>query len=1622
MHKLKSVWLFCLLFFVLQSQGQITITPSTGCAPLSCTLSGPAGATAILWNMGSSLGTSTLATINPLFTTPGTFNITYTAIVSGTPVSYSGQVVVSSGPSASFSFVQPQTHCVPMTVNFSGSSSSTGVFNWSFGDISNVSSGNPIVHTYTFAGSFVPLVTFSDAVTGCTVAATASGNGTIHASAPPVPVIQSTNGFVACAPPFTANITGSNSINGSPIGGGNLTYNWSFNTGQPGTASGPTPGPVTFGLGTHLITLQLTDNNFCSNSGTVAVVVNNPTISMVISPTVCFNTPIPATVQTSQNGFSLAFSNTAGIVPGPILPETVGPFNYSLVPGNSLTFKDTLCFFIQPGAHTITAYANIGAGCPVTSVQSVVFVERVVADYSWTPPHSSCAPSMTASYINLSSNNTGVSMTFTWNVDYPPSTSNFVNGQASSTSSITTNLATQPSFTYAQGSANPYTIYQYFIPNITLIARSSSIAQCQGDTIHYSPDTLVRPSAFFNVNKRMGCAPLTVKFRDSSLYLPWHAVTGYTWCNGAQPPTFVSGVPASPYPNDTIPKQVFTYNTPGIYRPYLIISTSFGCADTSYKDSIIVVAPPSVSASFPSTVCAGETVTIQVNASPATGTVVAPYNQIDHYHVDTDAGFFSGCITDNNPAFKFTHVGTHPVVVTAYQAGCSTTQTMSSSITVKGPLGKFQYATSCEPLNKKTVSFAVFLSSVTTATLHFGGNQDTVLTGVGDHDTTLYFTHTYPTKGTYSVTLFSRNSASGCNDYVFDRVVRLFEPKAVIKWKGLDMPTPPLALACTKEPYKFSGNMSEDVSASCSKGYLWNFQAPTYTLSPLETANPSFSLHGSGAGPPPSYPPSIWVDPVSRDTFRVAGNYTISLVVFDDNGCTDTVVKPFRVSQAVPDFTFAANPTCFSDQPVQIINNTQNNQVNPDVITSYTWMTGDGGIQIINNNATVSPTHSYYPVFPPSQVYTVTCIARNSIGCKDTTRHVLQVNNPYANMLVNNPYLCISPSIPAVANFTTFEQSFTSYSISFGDEPNPPVWTVYTGGFNNVTHTYTSPDTCNAQLLIADADGCKTTQTLTIWVIGQPTANIVFQNNKKDFCFLGQPTLVSQGATFVTPVTHFEWTIKGVTNPPPGQDTVVDIFPPGLSVITLTASVDGYCPSVDTETIGVYEPNAVAIPEKTTICFGDPLVVSVGEVKDVFSWKWFFGDNVPQNPIYAAAPNGTNNPKLTYNYQSLPTLNANWITTVSLLYTAPNNACEFTDEFELRIIKLQPDFVNQNNTYAHCIELEDQFQNLTPNPLSLFINYEWAFGDGSTQTNNGGPVQYNYQQPGVFTITLTATDLQYACKQQSTKQMTIFPLPSAQLAINKKLICPNDSFLLQGQGTPGISGTLLGTLSTSVTSQSIDLAPSNSFQMNLTTNVTTNYSLVVKDNNNCESAVATASVEVLREQLQGSPWDTVVVIGQPTPLNAYIGNGYTYTWTPNTIDLNCDTCLFYNPVSSTTVSTSYTVLVRDSLGCYTTPWIYKIKVNPVVSVDVPSAFTPNGDGINDLIFPDGWGLKKIIYFKVFNRWGQLLFETNGMKLGWDGTYMGVPQNMETYVYQVSVETLLESQPVLTKTGTFKLIR
>ena len=147
--------------------------------------------------------------------------------------------------------------------------------------------------------------------------------------------------------------------------------------------------------------------------------------------------------------------------------------------------------------------------------------------------------------------------------------------------------------------------------------------------------------------------------------------------------------------------------------------------------------------------------------------------------------------------------------------------------------------------------------------------------------------------------------------------------------------------------------------------------------------------------------------------------------------------------------------------------------------------------------------------------------------------------------------------------------------------------------------------------------------------------------------------------------------------------------------------------------------------------------------------------------------------------------------------------------------------------------------------------------------------------------------------------------------------------------------------------------------------------------------------------------------------------GYTqYAWLPGTYLSNP---FIDHPNFRGLKTTQYTLTRTDpSSQCQVTD-TYLIDVSNDVVLSVPKAFTPNKDGLNDILKLEyGAGLKKFTYFKLFNRWGKLIFETNDLNIGWDGTFNGRDQEMDAYSYLLDYITFKDEH--ITKTGSVILLR
>ena len=173
------------------------------------------------------------------------------------------------------------------------------------------------------------------------------------------------------------------------------------------------------------------------------------------------------------------------------------------------------------------------------------------------------------------------------------------------------------------------------------------------------------------------------------------------------------------------------------------------------------------------------------------------------------------------------------------------------------------------------------------------------------------------------------------------------------------------------------------------------------------------------------------------------------------------------------------------------------------------------------------------------------------------------------------------------------------------------------------------------------------------------------------------------------------------------------------------------------------------------------------------------------------------------------------------------------------------------------------------------------------------------------------------------------------------------------------------------------------------------YFLSVIDGNGCVSLKKdTMAITVTRPAILNAGRDTALAIGQPLPLFAKDVNniGFTqYQWSPT---YGLDNPFAANPTAILDRDMYYTVTARTAIGCQATDDI-RIKVFVGPDIYVPNAFSPNADGLNDILRAKPIGIKDFHYFRIFNRWGNMVFTTADPLIGWDGKLKGVDQTQGT---------------------------
>lgn len=554
-----------------------------------------------------------------------------------------------------------------------------------------------------------------------------------------------------------------------------------------------------------------------------------------------------------------------------------------------------------------------------------------------------------------------------------------------------------------------------------------------------------------------------------------------------------------------------------------------------------------------------------------------------------------------------------------------------------------------------------------------------------------------------------------------------------------------------------------------------------------------------------------------------------------------------------------------------------------------------------------------------------------------------------------------------------------------------------------------------------------------------------------------------QTVTLTGPVgaATYSWTGPGIVAPTDSQKVVIN--QPGHYTLTMTTLSDNPCTFTLDTTIAASAVSVYANFSATTVCVGSPTVFTdlstpVGQIS---AWAWDFlntgtTNSTTESPSYIFSAPGTYPVKLTVTNSPCTAdtvINVAVGATATATFTASGPVC--TGQ-------------TSNIVYTGSGTAIDTFN--------------WNFGGGTVVSGSGmGPYTVSWATPGTKSITLSVVSVAGCGITQTTNSVIV--TPGASLSLNPDTtICTGSSAILTATPTvtggtylwtpggattnsitvspvsdstftvtytmsgcppyvdstrviidPAFSVALTPTTTSCGASITSSVTPSGSYSYLWSNNVTTpndsnisggSYTLTVIDQHRC-TATATAVVNAPAVATLGIlPSDTTVLAGNPVQLNSIFG-GYpvssitSYSWTPST-GLSCISCP--NPIVSTSSLTDsfnlYTLTVMYNGGCSVTA-LDTIKIEYETGVAIPTAFTPNADGKNDVYMVLASGVKSF-YMTIYNRWGERVYESTDITQGWDGTYGGKPQPSEDYSAFIQIGFV--NGKTLNKTVTVSLFR
>jgi gliding motility-associated-like protein len=691
------------------------------------------------------------------------------------------------------------------------------------------------------------------------------------------------------------------------------------------------------------------------------------------------------------------------------------------------------------------------------------------------------------------------------------------------------------------------------------------------------------------------------------------------------------------------------------------------------------------------------------------------------------------------------------------------------------------------------------------------------------------------------------------------------------------------------------------------------------------------------------------------------GTYQVQLIVESDSACFDTISKT-HVIHDLPLVQFNLNNVCPGDLlTLQDASSAQN----PFSINQWFWDVDTNG-SIDHNSA--STQHLF--LFPGTGFHEVELRVEDTYGCTDSLTKSMKVH-PQPNAIIASVNACLNDQV-AVYDSSVVD---TSNIVNW-------VWDMGTGDtlYNqNNNYLYTTFGTKTITLIVTSNDQCRDTTSSNVRVYELPTANFEFQ----DTCEYEQLLVTSTSSEGDTTISVYEWHFGDLSASQFGTSQLHTYATNAIYPVLLTVTDRFGCENDTTQNVEIFEQPDVAfhfeeVCDKDSVFFVDQTSYDSASLYNTARWEWDFDDGTnglalgDTNHLYASA--GFYDVELT-------------------VFSDKGCVASLIKNVEVHPLP-KPQF-SFNDT---CANKPLAFLDESTIAWDALASWRWDFGDSIKSIKH--PINH-FDTGGLHDVKLTVRS-DFGCIDSINKVVDVMYVPVTAYDVNMTESCSPAQFQFENT-TPSIPNNTLTykwMLGENLVSENKSLTRTISNNGRVVNEY--DFELIAETDEGCLASFT------LPTTLRVFPLPVAGFYADPEETTTYEGlvnfvdtsrDASDWLW-----DFGVDNMFGFSSTESFDYADFYgdrtvKLIVTNIYDCIDST-SRDIYIEPQSEVFAPNAFTPDGDLLNDTFSPKYNDIESVSSFKIFNRWGELIYEGIGKEASWDGNINGYEAPIGTYLFEV----------------------